>query len=163
MSGRAFQDPAERHTRMRLYYRNWRPTRLGRWVNGLWGWWASLGLPPSFQVALEVRGRVSGRRRVTPVGIARVEGRGYLVSMLGPGTDWVKNVDAARGDAIIRHGRRRAVHLVLVPPEERAPVLREYVRIARSGRLHFPLPVGAPLSDFATISERYPVYRIDDA
>lgn len=163
MSGPSFHDPAERRARMRLYYRNWRPTRLGRWVNWLWGSWASLGLPPNFQVALEVRGHASGRRRVTDVGIATVEAKRYLVSMLGPGSDWVKNVEAAQGDAIIRHGRRRAVHLVLVPPEQRAPVLREYVRIARSGRLHFPLSVGAPLSDFATISERYPVYRIDDA
>src|ERR1035437_6362367 len=127
MSAGAFQDPAERTPRMRLYYRSGRPTRLGRRVNWLWGWWASLGLPPNFQVALEVRGRVSGRSRVTPVGIARVEGRGYLVSMLGPGSDWVKNVEAAQGDAIIRHGCRRAVHLVLLPPEQRAPVLREYI------------------------------------
>jgi len=37
------------------------------------------------------------------------------------------------------------------------------VRIALSGRQHFPLPVGAPLSDFEAIAERYPVYRIDPA
>jgi len=30
-----------------------------------------------------------------------------------------------------------------------------------SGRQHFPLPVGSPLSDFETIVEDYPVYRID--
>jgi hypothetical protein len=58
-------------------------------------------------------------------------------------------------------GRRRRVHLVAVPPEQRAPVLREYVRIAPSGRQHFPLAVGAPLSDFEAIAGRYPVYRID--
>jgi hypothetical protein len=85
----------------------------------------------------------------------------YLVSMLGPGSDWVKNVEAAHGDAVIRQGRRRPVHLVMVPPEQRAPILREYVRIASSGRQHFPLPVGAPLSDFEEIAGRYPVYRID--
>jgi hypothetical protein len=50
---------------------------------------------------------------------------------------------------------------VLVPPEQRAPILREYVRIAPSGRQHFPLPVDAPLAAFAAIAERYPVYRID--
>ena len=93
--------------------------------------------------------------------IATVEGKSYLVSMLGPGSDWVKNVEAAHGDAVIRHGRRRCVHLVAVSAEERAPILREYVRIASSGRRHFPLRVGAPLSDFEGIAERYPVYRID--
>ena len=81
--------------------------------------------------------------------------------MLGPGSDWVKNVEAANGGAVIRQGRRRPVHLVAVPPEQRAPILREYVRIASSGRQHFPLPVGTPLSDFEAIAGRYPVYRID--
>jgi deazaflavin-dependent oxidoreductase (nitroreductase family) len=146
---------------MRLFYRGWRPTRLGRWVNRLQGWYSGLGLPPSFQAVLEVRGRASGRRRSNPVAIVNVEGKRYLVSMLGPGSDWVKNVEAAQGDAVIRHGRRRHVHLVPMGPEQRAPILREYVRIAPSGRQHFPLPVGAPLSEFAAIAQRYPVYRID--
>ena len=94
--------------------------------------------------------------------IATVSGKDYLVSMLGADSDWVKNVEAAHGDAVIRQGRRRPVRLVAVPPEQRAPILREYVRIASSGRRHFPLPVGAPLSDFEAIAERYPVYRIDN-
>jgi hypothetical protein len=85
----------------------------------------------------------------------------YLVSMLGSESDWVKNVEAAHGDAVIRQGRRRHVHLVAVPPEQRAPILREYVRIAPSGRQHVPLPVGAPVSDFEAIAGRYPIYRID--
>jgi hypothetical protein len=38
------------------------------------------------------------------------------------------------------------IHLVGVPPAERAGILREYVRVAPSGRQHFPLPVGAPLA-----------------
>jgi deazaflavin-dependent oxidoreductase (nitroreductase family) len=146
---------------MRLFYRNWHPTRLGRRVNRFSGWWSGLGLPPRFQAVLEVRGRKSGRTRSNPVVIATVAGGRYLVSMLGPGSDWVKNVEAADGDAVIRQGRRRRVHLVAVPPEQRAPILREYVRIASSGRQHFPLPVGAPLSEFETIAGRYPVYRID--
>jgi hypothetical protein len=83
--------------------------------------------------------------------------------MLGKKSEWVKNVDAASGDAVIRQGARRRVHLVLVPPENRAPILRTYVRIAPSGRQHFPLAVGAPLSEFEEIAERYPVYRIDVA
>jgi deazaflavin-dependent oxidoreductase (nitroreductase family) len=124
-------------------------------------WWSGLGLPPRFQAALEVQGRKSGRRRSNPVVIATVEGKRYLVSMLGPESDWVKNVEAAHGDAVIRQGRRRRVRLVAVLPEQSATILREYVRIAPSGRQHFPLPVGAPLSDFEAIAGRYPVYRID--
>jgi len=146
---------------MRLLYRNWRPTRLGRWVNKFSGWWSGLGLPPRFQAVLEVHGRTSGRTRSNPVVIVTVEGKCYLVSMLGLESNWVKNVEATHGDATIRQGRRRRVHLVSVPPEQRAPILREYVRIAPSGRQHFPLAVEAPLSDFDAIAGRYPVYRID--
>lgn len=156
-------DPAERSAVMRLFYRGWRPTRFGRWVNRLQGWWSGRGLPPRLMAALEVRGRVSGRTRSIPVVIATVEGERYLVSMLGPGSDWVKNVEDAHGDAVIRQGRRSRVRLVLVPPQRRAPVLRAYVRVAASGRRHFPLSVDAPLSEFAAIAERYPVYRIDPA
>ena len=146
---------------MRRFYRDWRPTRLGRWVNRLQGWLSGLGLPPRSVAALEVRGRASGRRRTAPVVIATVAGKRYLVSMLGPRSDWVRNVEAAHGDAVLHQGRRRRVRLVPVPPVQRAPVLREYVRIASSGRTHFPLPVGAPLPEFEAITARYPVYRID--
>jgi deazaflavin-dependent oxidoreductase (nitroreductase family) len=161
MNNSEHPDPAERRVLLRLFYQNWRPTLLGRWVNRFWCWWSGLGLPPKFQAALEVQGRTSGRRRSTPVVIATVEGKRYLVSMLGPKSNWVKNVEAAHGDAVIRKGRRRPVHLAAVPPEQRAPILREYVRIAFGGRQHFPLTVGAPLSDFEAIAGRYPVYRID--
>ena len=161
MNSTRHSDPAERSALMRLFYRNWRPTRLGRWVNRFACWWSGLGLPPRFQAVLEVRGRTSGSRRSNPVVIATVEGKRYLVSMLGSGSDWVKNVEAANGDAVIRQGRRRPVHLVAVPPEQRAPILREYVRVASSGRQHFPLTVSAPLSDFEAVAGRYPVYRID--
>jgi deazaflavin-dependent oxidoreductase (nitroreductase family) len=161
MNNSRLPDPADRSAILRHFYRNWRPTRLGRWINRLTCWWSGLGLPPKFQVVLEVRGRVTGRRRSNPVVIATVEDKSYLVSMLGPDSDWVKNIEATQGDAVIRQGRRRRVHLMPVPPEQRAAILREYVRIAPSGRQHFPLPAGAALSDFEAIASRYPVYRVD--
>ena len=163
MNNSKHSDTAERTAVMRLFYRNGHPTRLGRWVNQFWCWWSGLGLPPKFQAALEVDGRKSGRKRSNPVVIATVEGKRYLVSMLGPESDWVKNVEAAHGDAVIRQGRRQRVHLALVPWEERAPILREYVRIASSGRRHFPLSVNAPLADFEAIAKCYPVYRVNAA
>jgi deazaflavin-dependent oxidoreductase (nitroreductase family) len=148
---------------MRLFYRNWRPTRLGKWVNRFWSWWSGLGLPPRFQAALEVQGRKSGRWRSNPVVIATVDGKRYLVSMLGPESDWVRNVEAAHGDAVIRQGRRHPVHLALVPREARAPILREYVRIASSGRRPFPLPLVPSWPTSRPFAECYPVYRINAA
>jgi len=161
MRNSTYSDPAERSPLLRLFYRNWRPTRIGRWVNRLAIWSCALGLSSKEIAVLEVRGRVSGQRRSAPVVIATAEGNRYLVSMLGPGSDWVKNVEAAHGDAVLRQGRRRRVHLVGMPPAERPAILSEYVRVATSGRHHLPVTAGAPLSEFQTIAERYPVYRID--
>jgi deazaflavin-dependent oxidoreductase (nitroreductase family) len=143
-------DPAESGY-LRWFYRGWRPTRLGTWANRVQGWLAGMGLPPAYQVLLETRGRTSGRRRSTPVAIATVDGTQYLVSMLGPSSEWVRNVDAAGGRAVLKHGKRRRVGLELVP----------VVRIAASGRRHFPVSPGAPLSAFEEIAAGYPVYRIE--
>lgn len=162
MTGPTHVDPAERSPIRRLFYRDWRPTRLGRLANRVAAWSSALGLS-SRAAVLEVRGRASGEPRTTPVVIATVAGNRYLVSMLGPGSDWVRNVDAARGDAVLRQGSRLPVRLVPLPPGERAPILSEYVRVATSGRHHLPVAVGAPLSEFEAIAERYPVYRIEHA
>jgi len=160
MSRASQTDPAEQRALWRLLYRDWRPTRMGRVANRVAGWSSALGLSP-VAALLEVRGRVSGRPRSTPVVIATLDGERYLVSMLGPGSDWVKNVEAADGHAVLRQGGRRVVRLVAVPPAERAPVLREYVRVATSGRNHLPVAVDSPLAEFEGLAERYPVYRID--
>jgi hypothetical protein len=59
MDARTRSDPAEqRH--LRLFYRDWRPTRLGRIVNGTWAWLSGLGLTPQLLLTLQVRGRNSG-------------------------------------------------------------------------------------------------------
>jgi deazaflavin-dependent oxidoreductase (nitroreductase family) len=153
-------DPAESGF-LRWFYRGWRPTRLGMWANRAQGWLAGMGMPPAYQVLLETRGRSSGRRRSTPIVIATVDGVEYLVSMLGPRSAWVKNVEAASGRAVLKHGKRRRVRLEPVPVGARAPVLKEYVRVAKSGRRHFPVSPDAPLSAFEEIAARYPVYRIE--
>src|SRR6516225_622572 len=155
------RDPAERSTLNRLFYRNRRPTWLGHWVSQFFCWWARVGLPPRSWVGLEVRDRVSGRMRADAVVVPTVAGERYIALMFGTISDWVNNLEAAHGDAVISHGGPQRVRLVPVPPEERAPVLQEYVRVASSGRKHFPLPVGAPLADFAAIAAQYPVYRIE--
>jgi len=46
-----------------------------------------------------------------PVAIADFEGERYLVSMLGKNANWVRNLRAAGGQAVLRHGRRESVRL----------------------------------------------------
>jgi deazaflavin-dependent oxidoreductase (nitroreductase family) len=153
-------DPAEQSPMMRRLYRNWRPTPLARALNRFYGWYSAAGLPPRWMVAVTIRGRTSGQPHTTVLVVPEQNGNHYLVSMLGEGSGWVKNA-RANPDATIRHGRQRSVRLVEVPPAERAPVIRENVRIASSGRRHFPVQPGALLSEFEAIADRYPVFRIE--
>jgi hypothetical protein len=83
--------------------------------------------------------------------------------MLGPTVNWVRNVEAADGKAVVMRGRRRYVRLVRVAPGEAAPVLRRYLRIARSGRVHMDLTSTSTDQELAAAADRYPVFRIDPA
>jgi len=79
-----YRDPAERSGYLRRFYRDWRPTRLGRLVNGALAWLSGLGLTPRVLLTLQVKGR-SGRLRSNVLVVARHDGRPYLVSTLGDG------------------------------------------------------------------------------
>ena len=153
-------DPAERG-KLRFFYRNWRPTSLGRVWNRAIAWASGLGLLPDILVTLLVEGRRSGRLRTNVLVAASYEGQRYLVSMLGEDTDWVRNVRAAGGAAFIKRGRRQPVMLTEITPEKRAPILKAYCQVATSGRHHFPVPHDAPVSAFQAIATEYPVFRID--
>ena len=103
-------------------------------------------------VALEVPGRRSGRSVRLPVLVAAVGGERYLVSMLGEGADWVRNVRAAGGEVALRHGRREGVHLEeVVAPELRAPVLKAYLKRAPNANAHVPIDKDAPLAEFERV------------
>jgi deazaflavin-dependent oxidoreductase (nitroreductase family) len=121
---------------------------------------ASAGLGPTRLVALEVRGRRTGRVRSFPVEVADYEGERYLVAMLGQDTNWVRNVRATKGRVALRHRRREAVHLEAVDPVARAPILRRYLPVAPGARPHIPVDRRAPLAQFEEIAEQYPVFRV---
>jgi hypothetical protein len=80
--------------------------------------------------------------------------------MLGERSPWVRNVRAAGGRVVIRHGRRRAVRLVEVPPDERGPVIKAYLARAIGARPHIPVDPAAPIEAFEPIARAYPVFRI---
>jgi len=140
------------------FYKSGRATGLGKSCSRFWSWWASLGLPPYRQVALEVKGRRTGRPHTLALVIAGHEGEQYLVSMLGE-CEWVKNV-RAQGEAQIISGRRRKVRLEEVPIERRAPIIKEYIRLAPGGRPHIGLGSTATLADCQRVAPNHPVFRI---
>lgn len=155
-----------------MHVRNWL-YRLKRWLyrSGHPNWIAAvlnrvsaavhaLGIAPNYAVTLEVRGRRSGRTISLPLVMVVVGGQRYLVSMLGADADWVKNVEAAGGNVTLRHGRREEVHLEDVPVNQRAPVLKVYLKRAPGARPHIPVHKDAPLSEFEQVVTRFPVFRV---
>ena len=154
-------DPAEQSGYLRYFYRDWRPTRLGRISGRVLSWVTGLGLMPRILLTLQVKGRRSGRLRSTILVVANHDGRHYLVSMLGDNSEWMRNVRAARGEAFIKQGRSLPMTLTEIPPGERAPILKAWCQIATSGRHHLPVRNDAPVSAFEPIAEDYPVFRID--
>jgi hypothetical protein len=146
---------------LRLFYSGWRPTRLGKALNSVTAWLTGLGLLPPILLTLQVKGRTSGRLRSNVLVPVTYAGHRFLVSMLGDDAEWVRNVRAARGQALIKRGRVQPVQLTEVPIEERAPILKAYCQVATSGRHHFPVLHTAPISEYAAIAARYPVFRID--
>jgi len=90
--------------------------------------------------------------------VATHEGQQYLVSMLGE-CAWVKNV-RAQGEAHIVSGGLRSVKLEEVAVDRRAPIVREYLRIAPGARPHIGLGKAATIADCQRVAPRHPVFRI---
>jgi deazaflavin-dependent oxidoreductase (nitroreductase family) len=74
------------------------------WLNVLLKPLIRIGVPMGPDVMLTVSGRTSGRPRSTPVAVAEIGGRRWLVAPFGE-TDWVRNLRAA-GRATLSSGRR---------------------------------------------------------
>ncbi len=141
-------------------YRGGRPNWLASLLNRGWATIHGLGIAPDYLVTLEVTGRRSGRMIRLPLVMVRVDAERYLVSMLGTEADWVRNVQAAEGKAVLRHGRREEVRLVEVPIQQRAPILKAYLQKAPGARGHVVIDKDAPLSEFARVAAQYPVFRV---
>ena len=87
-------------------------------------------------------------------------GEWYLVSMLGQHCNWVQNVRAAHGRAVLRHRRATSCQLVEVPAAERPPIIRRYLQTVPGARPHVPVGQDAPTAEFEAISSRYPVFLV---
>jgi deazaflavin-dependent oxidoreductase (nitroreductase family) len=142
-------------------YRGGRPGRLARAINRVSAIQFGAGfLSPPNWVTLEVTGRRTGDPVSFPVVVTKFQGERYLVSMLGRKANWVANVRAAHGAAVLRHGRAEPVRLVEVDPGARAPILRRFLALAPGARSHLPVDRRAPLEEFDRIAGDYPVFRV---
>jgi hypothetical protein len=126
----------------------------------LWSVVFGLGLMPRRWVTLEVAGRTTGRRTRFPLGMATNEGNSYLVSMLGENCNWVKNVRAANGEVIIRRRRPMARRLVEVEVDQRADLIKLYLKQVPGARPHIGVDRNAGIDQFAKIASSTPVFRV---
>jgi hypothetical protein len=145
---------------MQWLYQGGRPNWLARLLNNCSAAIYALGVAPNYLVTLEVPGRRSGRPIRQPMVIASVAGERYLVSMLGEGVNWVKNMQAAGGNVILHHGRHEQVHLEEIAADLRAPILKAYLQRAPGARAHIPVDKDAPLAAFAQVAPQFPVFRV---
>ena len=142
------------------------PTSLPGWLkiaNPIFMTLTRLGVPVGTQHVLTVRGRKTGKRYSTPVSLVTVDGRRYICSF--PWTGWVKNARVVREGELVRGRKRERVILTELPPEERAPILREFPRQVPHGVQFFQRTLGLPNDPeaFAAAAPRCPVFRIGDS
>jgi hypothetical protein len=146
----------------RWMYRGGRPNALARSMNAVGARVFATGRAGRRQATLEVRGRVSGERVRLPVVVAELGGERYLVSMLGPSANWVRNVEADGRRAVLVSGDRRRVSLEPVAPEQRPAVIKAYLAVAPGARPHIAVDRHAPLEEFARVAAQVPAYRVID-
>jgi hypothetical protein len=80
--------------------------------------------------------------------------------MLGEDAQWVRNVRAANGKAVLRSGGYENVQLEEIPADRRAPLLKAYLHAAPGARPHVPVGKDAPLAEFEKIATEFPVFLV---
>lgn len=146
------------------------PSRWYAWLNHhLGAGLARLGLMPPEVVSLEVLGRNTGKTRRTLVVRTHHRGNAYLVALAGE-AQWVRNVRAADGRAVLRRRAAHPVRLEELSVHERPPVLAAYLEQAagrgghrsgaRQAESYFGLGPNPTLSDLEQIATYYPVFRM---
>lgn len=141
-------------------YRGRRPNWIAKILNGAIANSVSKSVSPDGVVALEVIGRKSGKVVSFPLVMVIVDGQRYLASMLGDNAQWVRNVRAAGGKAVLRSGGQEDVLLEEIPANQRAPLLKAYLQAAPGARPHIPVDMDAPIVEFERIATDYPVFRV---
>ena len=128
-------------------------------------WYTSLGFT-SRTVTLEVTGRKSGKPNKVSLSKTICDGCEYFVSLAGE-VNWVKNVRAADGRAVMIHRKRIPIQLTEIPEADRAPVLLAYVHsraFTHSGpeasRLFFGLGPNPTLDEMKAIANKYVVFHV---
>jgi deazaflavin-dependent oxidoreductase (nitroreductase family) len=121
-----------------------------------------MGVSVAGSRVLEVKGRKTGEPRRTPVNLLTVDGTRYLVAPRGH-TQWVRNL-RARGDGRLLLGRRAEDFTASeVGDEEKAPILRLYLKrwSWEVGAFFDGVGADSPDDELRRIAPDHPIFRID--
>src|SRR6266496_6520643 len=97
-----------------------------RFFNRGFGFLVGLGLSPSYNYLLEVRGRKSGKVYSTPVNLHEFGGKQYLIAPRGR-SQWVRNAEAAGEVTLKKRGQRQTFKLRPLAETEKPEVLKSYL------------------------------------
>ena len=136
------------------------PSGVERIFNKAFGLFVGLGLAPSYNYLVQVRGRKTGRVYAAPVNLLEIGGRRFLVAPRGR-TQWVRNAEAA-GQVVLKRGAsRRRFRIRAVPNEQKPEILKAYLdRFKLAVQRYFPVPAGSDAGAFREIADRYPVFEL---
>ncbi len=143
------------------HYERKRPGPLTRLFNGMVAALTRAGLSVLGSRVLEVRGRKSGEPRRTPVNLLEVEGERYLVAPRGD-TQWVRNLRAAGEGTLLVGRRREPFGAVELSEQERAPILRAYLRrwAWEVGAFFDGVSANSSEQELQEAASKHPVFRL---
>jgi deazaflavin-dependent oxidoreductase (nitroreductase family) len=120
-----------------------------------------LGVSVAGSRVLEVRGRKSGEWRRTPVNLLELDGARYLVAPRGH-TQWVRNIRASGRGRLLVGRRAEEIAVTELPDDEKAPLLRAYLKKWKWEVGAFFGGVGPddPDAELRRIAPDHPVFRI---
>ena len=141
--------------------REFRKATALEWLfNRAFGFLVGLGLSPSYNYLLEVRGRKSGTLYSTPVNLHEFGGKQFLVAPRGR-TQWVKNVEVSGEVVLKKRSQRQKFRLRPLTDAEKPEILKSYLgRYGGAVQRFFPVRSDAPLEAFEKIAAGYPAFEL---
>ncbi len=136
------------------------PGSVEKIFNRMFGFLVGIGIGPSYNYVLEVRGRMSGKLYSTPVNLVERNGKRFLVAPRGR-TQWVRNAEAS-GEVTLKKGSTRLkFRLRPLAGIEKQEILKTYLdRFKVAVQRYFSIPDGSPPEAFASVVDSYPAFEL---